>query len=276
MPESLSQNALPNYEHPPVVETVLGVQFDRLPGFRNAHLGAFWKSLDTDEWPAVDDVPLLPSQFERFDETARWAKGIRFRLSQDPACRQQIKNKEGNRMIQVQNGRLHFNWLGESGSDYPRHEKVRDGFDAALRRFIEFVGKENLGDFRPNQWEVTYVNHILKGTVWNQPDDWTFFRLAGSLPTIENLVQGESFTGEWHFRLPDKRGRLHIDWQLARKADPGEREDEFVRLSLTARGGAEDLQSVGDGLDFGRATIVRSFRNLMSDEANRFWGLKDA
>lgn len=276
MPETQLQHALPNYEHPPVVETVLGVQFDRLPGFRNAHLGAFWKTLDNSEWPVVQDVPPLPPQFERFEEAARWAKGVRFQFSQDPACRLQIKNKDGDRMMQVQNGRFHFNWLGESGIGYPRHEKVRDGFNAALQEFLEFIGQESVGDFRPNQWEVTYVNHILKGTVWNTPDDWTFFQLARPLPNIDNLVQGENFTGEWHFQLPDKRGRLHINWQLAKKTDPEERDDEFVRLSLTARGGAEDLQSVGNGLDFGRATIVRSFQNLMSDEANKYWGLKDA
>lgn len=280
MPEVPAQDALPHYENPPVVETVLGVQFDRLTGFRNAHVGAFWKTLDADEWPSVEDKPPLPPQFERFEEAARWAKGVQLQLTQDPACRLQIKNRDGDRMIQVQNGRIHFNWLGEAGGDYPRYEKVRHGFDAVLRRFVEFIGQEKVGEFRPNQWEVTYVNHIRKGTVWNTPEDWTFFQPVGPLPTIENLVQGENFTGEWHFQIPDKRGRLHITWQRAKKADSEDCEDEFIRLSLTARGpvasGAENLQIVYDGLELGRATIVRSFKNFMSEEANQYWGLKDA
>lgn len=280
MPETKERYALPGFANPPVVETVLGVQFDRLPGLRNAHLGAFWKTLDADEWPTVQDVSPLPSQFERFEEAARWAKGVQLQLTQDPACRLQIKNKDGDRMAQVQNGRLHFNWLGETGGDYPRYEKVRDGFDAMLRRFVEFIGQEGIGDFRPNQWEVTYVNHILKGTVWSAPDDFTFFRLLGPLPTIENLVQGENFTGEWHFRIPNERGRLHVTWQLAKKADAEQQDGEFVRLSLTARGPvnrqAEDLHAVHEGLELGRGTIVRSFKNFMSDDANQYWGLKHA
>lgn len=280
MPDLPIQSALPDYENPPVVETVLGVQFDRLSGFRNAHLGAFWKTLDTGEWPIVQDVPPLPPQFERFEEEARWAKGVQLQLTQDPASRLQIKNRDGDRMIQVQNGRLYFNWLGESGGNYPRHEKVRDGFHVAMRRFVEFVGQENVGDFRPNQWEVSYVNHILKGTVWDTPNDWTFFELVGPLPTIENLVHGENFTGEWHFQIPDKRGRLHITWQLAKRAIREESDDEFVRLSLTARGplngGVEDLQQIHNGLDLGRATIVRSFQSFMNDEANQYWGLRRA
>ena len=95
------------------------MQFDRLPGFKNAHLGAFWKTLDAVEWPVIQDVPTLPPQFERFEKAARWAKGIQLQLTQDPASRLQIRNKDGDRMIQVQNGRLHFHWLGERGGDYP-------------------------------------------------------------------------------------------------------------------------------------------------------------
>lgn len=271
---------LPDYDSPPVVETVLGVQFDRLPGFKNAHLGTFWKTLDHDQWSVVADAPPLPLQFERFAAAARWAKGLQFQLTQDPACRLQIRNKNNDRMIQVQNSRLHFNWLGSAAGPYPRYEKVRDDFEWILRRFIEFVRQESVGDFRPNQWELTYVNHIPQGSVWNSPSDWNFFRLLGSIPTIEKLVQGETFTGEWHFRIPDERGRLHVEWEHRKKTDSEQLEPEFVRLTLTARGpiqGNEDaLTTILDGLDLGRATIVCSFQNFMSDDANKHWGVKNA
>jgi uncharacterized protein (TIGR04255 family) len=280
MADTTDIGPLPDYDNPPVVETVLGVQFDRLPGFKNAHLGAFWKTLDSNEWPAVIDVPPLPLQFERFTEAARWAKGLQLQLTQDPACRLQIKNKSGNRMIQVQNSRLHFNWLGESDAGYPRYEKVRDGFEWVLHQFIEFIGLESVGDFRPNQWEVTYVNHIPQGSVWNTFSDWKFFRLLGSVPTIENLVEAEGFTGEWHFRIPEERGRLHVEWEHRKKAAAEKLEQEFVRLMLTARGpvqeNEDDVTTILDGLNLGRATVVRSFTNFMSDDANKHWGLKHA
>src|SRR5260370_24827746 len=134
-----------------------------------------------------------------------------------------IKNSEGDRMIQGQNGRLHFNWLGEAGARYPRYPKVREGFATALRSFISFVGEEKLGEIKPNQWEVTYLNHIPKGTVWNTPDDWGFFRPLGAVPTIKEVVQGESFGGEWHFVIPDQREPLHVAWRHA-KAEPAKNE----------------------------------------------------
>lgn len=280
MADPMEAGPLPDYERPPLVETILGVQFDRLPGFRNAHLGAFWKSLDTAKWPTVVDAPPLASQFERFTEAARWAKGLQLQVSQDPSSRLQIRNKNDDRMIQVQNGRLHFNWLGESGGTYPRYRDVRDGFRCALQDFVGFVRQEAVGDFLPNQWEVTYLNLFAKGTVWNTVEDWSFFRLLAPIPTIEELVYAENFTGEWHFQLPDERGRLHVSWQHAKKPEPSEEGDEVVRLALTARGplpAAEDqLQAILEGVDLGRTTIVRSFKSFMGDDANHYWGIKNA
>jgi uncharacterized protein (TIGR04255 family) len=270
----------PDYLRPPVIETVLGAQFERLPGLKNAHLGAFWKALDSDDWPTVSDAPPLQPQFERFVKSARWAKGLQIQLTQDPTSRLQIRNKAGERMIQVQNGRIHFNWLGDEGGEYPHYDEVRQGFAWVLKRFVEFLADEELGDFRPNHWEVTYVNHIPKGTVWDTPKDWCFFRPLASVPTIENLVQGEGFTGEWHFVIPEQRGRLHVQWQHATRPAPEQEDQQVIRLTLTARGEVQQSTEPADailaGLDLGRDVIVRSFVNLMTNEANAYWGIKHA
>lgn len=279
------EQPLPDYERPPVIEAILGVQFDSLPGFRNAHLGAFWKTLDTDEWPAVFDAPALQPQFERFAEEDRWAKGVQLHLSKVQPTRLQIKNKVGDRMIQVQSDRFHFNWLGQTGGHYPRYEQVREGFVHALRQFLDFVATEKLGDFHSNQWEITYLNDIPKGSVWHTPSDWGFFRPLGPVPTIDGLIEGEGFGGEWHFLIPHRRGRLHVQWQHALRVaqeESQQQKQEIVRLTFTARGPVaieehdDQLQAVLEGLDLGRKTIVCSFERLMSEAANQFWGLKHA
>jgi uncharacterized protein (TIGR04255 family) len=273
------QGPLPTYDNPPVVETVLGVQFERLSGFKNGHLGAYWKSLPTGQWATVADAPPLEPQFERFEPSARWARGLHIQLTRDPASRLQITSTDGDRMIQIQNGRLHFNWLALEGRAYPRYEKVRDGFDSALKALLAFLSQEGIGDFRPNQWEVTYVNHIAKGTVWDAPDDWSFFRPLGSVRTIPGVALGESFAGEWHFVIPGQRGRLHVQWQHVLTSGTKQEQQEEVRLTFTARGPvqqeADFVSTVLQGLDIGRETIVRSFHSLMTDEANRYWGYKE-
>lgn len=280
MKQQNQSDPLPDYKNPPVIETILGVQFDRLPGFRNAHLGAFWKALGSEEWPTVSDAPPLQPQFEQFGESARWAKaGSQVTLAPVQSTRLQIKNRDGDRMIQIQNGRLHFNWLGEKKGDYPRYPMVREGFLRALQLFMDFLTEANAGEFHPNQWEVTYLNHIPRGTVWQTPADWGFFRPLGSLPTIERVGCTESFDGEWHFVIPERRGRLHVQWLHALKAS-GDHDGEIIRLTLTARGpvqaNADVVRRILVGVDLGRETIVRSFRNLMSDQANSYWGLENA
>jgi uncharacterized protein (TIGR04255 family) len=279
MQKQSETDLLPSYERPPVVETVLGVQFETLPEFKNAHLGAFWKSLEPEEWPTIYDAPPLEPQFERFSETGGWSKsGVELKLSEAALpSRLQIKNKSGDRMIQVQNGRLHFNWLGQAGERYPRWQQIREGFSQALTRFIEFVAREHLGDFNPNQWEVTYVNHIPKGSIWLTPNDWGFFNLLSKRPKVGDLA-AESFSGSWRFIIPEKMGRLHIQWQHGLRAHP--KEEEVVILTLTARGplpqGSDDRGTILEGLDLGHKTIVRSFAMTMTDSANKHWGLKHA
>ncbi|HEV2970733.1 MAG TPA: TIGR04255 family protein [Pirellulales bacterium] len=268
----------PDYERPPVVETVLGVQFDQIVNFGNAQLGAFWKTLDLAEWASVTDAPALVSQFEQFGDAVKWQPQLGIQFTQVPRTRLQIKNSNGDRMIQIQDNRVHFNWSKSEESSYPRYPAVRNGFEYALRRFVDFISEEHLGEFRPNQWEVTYINNIPKGTVWRVPSDWGFFRLLAGVSDVANLVDGESFSGEWHFQIPDQRGRLHIQWQHGLAPAKPPEHQETVWLTLTARGSlgdaADPLRSVVNGLDLGHHTIVNSFRTLMSDEANTYWGLK--
>ncbi|MEQ9410945.1 MAG: TIGR04255 family protein [Fuerstiella sp.] len=277
MLETRRKMQLPHYDNPPVVETVVGMQFSPLPRFTNAYLGAFWQSLRPNDWPSVDDAPLLPMQAEQFAAKAEWSKALRlqFQLTQDPSSRIRITNSEQTRMVQLQNGRIHLNWLGRGGDAYPSYESVREEFESLLAHLIRFAGDEKLGTIVPDQWEVTYVNHIPKGSIWGQPCDWSFFQPLNAVPSIEGLIEAESFGGEWHFVIPEERGRLHVNWQHTKQDDP--ENSELVRLGLTARGPVDgnDKTSVLTGIDLGHKTIVCAFSKLMSDEANSKWGLNN-
>lgn len=277
MPNQLKQTNDISYARPPVVETVLGVQFDRLPALSNSHWGIFWKSLEQKEWPIVEDATPLPNQIERFTDAARWGAGLQIQLTDDPTSRCRIKNRRSDRMIQLQNTRLHLNWLGELGGEYPRYATMRTEFEQYYRRFSDFVVAENVGSLKPNQWEITYVNHIPIGTVWQTASDWNFFKLMGS-SAATSLVSPENFHGEWRFVIPKNHGRLHVEWQHAKKSLSDSATPEFIRLVFTARGPIERrddmLGAVLDGLDLGRKTIVTSFKDFASDEANNYWGLK--
>ncbi len=273
---SSASGRLPHFERPPVIETVLGVQFDPLPKLGSAHLGAFWKRLGS-EWPNVTDAPPITPRFERFDDAGTWGEvGFPLKFTRDLSVRIQIRNAAGNRMIQVQNGRLHYNWLGGDGGEYPRYREVRPGFDRIWEEFQRFLAEEALGETRLNQWEVTYVNQIPKGLLWNSPADWAkLFRSPVTLSVGAAPVMLESFGGEWHYEIRPQRGRLHVLIQHGRLSGPASR--EVLRLTLTARGpirgDGNDGLSLDDGLNLGRAVIVRTFKDLTSDKAHACWGL---
>ncbi len=277
MNETAEQIELPDYDNPPVVETVFGVQFKPLAGFTNAYLGAFWQMIGADVWPNVSDMPPLPRQEENFTPEAQWGKALRFQITQDPTARLRIRNAVGNRMIQLQNGRFHLNWLGEGGDKYPRFEQVRKEFEELLSQFIDFLGHHKLGPVEFDQWETTYVNKIAQN-VWKTPADWGFFRPLNGMPSIEGLIEAESFSGEWHFVIPDRRGRLHIHWQHAK--DTENDDTSHIQLNLTARGplpeGPDALSRVMSGVDLGRRTVVSSFSHLMNSTANLEWKLRNA
>lgn len=266
---------LPYFENPPVVESVLGFQFDPLPGLNNAHLAMFWQTLGEDAWPQINDTQLIQTVFERFGEEHKWVDRVRkLKLSSETSARLQMMNASSDRMVQLQNGRLHYNWRKQGPFDpYPRYAAVRSEFDAVHRAFEEFVRQRDLGALRMNQWEVTYVNHIDQGELWQSPSDWhrVLPSLLGSGP---KGLKFEGLGGSWHFELEPRLGRLHISLQLGKRTE--EPEGEVIRLDLTARGPMEEEEGLDldRGLNLGHEMIVETFVAITSEEAHRHWSRK--
>lgn len=266
---------LPSFLRPPVKETVLGVHFEPLQELRNTHLGAFWERLGP-EWPDVTDAHALPPQFERFDDSAVFGPSLGIFLTDQPTVREQIRNADKNRMLQIQNGQVHYNWLGHGGAEYARYPVILDEFTSLFRAFRDFLVLNRVGECLPIQWEVTYVNHIPKGSVWTSPADWNrVFRYAPSATVNAGGARLESINGEWHYEIEPKRGRLHVIVQHGKQ--PGTKGEPLIVLTLTARGPIDksDLDGVRHGLDLGRETIVRAFKDLTSNEAHTFWGIEN-
>lgn len=267
------------FKRPPVVETVLSVQFDRLPGLMNAHLGAFWQRRNA-EWPSAADAPPLDEQFEAFGEQSGWNRAIQLKLTQAPSARLQMRNVSGDRMIQVQNCRLDYNWIGMPGQEYPRYRTVRPEFDRVLDEFAALIAEHGLGDLVTNQWEVTYVNHMIKGTVWHDPSDWAdvFSSLLG-MPAVPEGMRLEGFGGHWHFEIEPRRGRLHVEIQHAYVGGP-EGKEEALAMKLTARGpidrGKALPAAIGEGLNLGHEVIVTSFEELTSQQAHDYWNMESS
>ena len=63
----MMDSQLPHYARPPVIETVLGFQFDRFPQLDNPVLMSFWAQ-HQDTWPRIEEVHPLDDLFEFFGD----------------------------------------------------------------------------------------------------------------------------------------------------------------------------------------------------------------
>ncbi len=264
------KTARSNWKRPPVIEVVLGVQFDTLPSLTNGHLGWFWGEMH-DMFPSSDDVPSIPPVIESFSDETPFgfpALGLR-RATGDSRLR--MTSPDGTKMIQVQNGWLIANWVKKNDSEYPGFTGVKALFDDAMARFASFLEQRSLGVIRPNMWEVTYIDHLPLGTVWADLADLpnVFPGLFGNGQCVNGT--SEAVDSTWVWRLTPKVGRLRLSVQSARtSSDP---EQEILLIRSVARGplGSDNASSLDDALNFGRSSVVDTFMGLASDKAKRYW-----
>ena len=265
------------YKNPPVVETVISVQFNPLADFGAGQLGAFWEELGP-EWPFVTDAPAVDPVFERFEPATVWEQSAFVRLSSKVDVRLRIRNKTKDRMIQVQNGRFFYNWLGTPGTEYPSYDFVRPEFDEYWVKFREFVvARSDDNVIQPNQWEILYVNHIPCGTVWKEVSDIPGALTFLQAPNLTGLdVDPDGLGGEWRFEIKPEQGRLYVKLAMRNKADDNTTGLRLV-MTLTARGPiGNGTASLGAGLELGHTAITTVFDRITSTRAQEFWGAQDA
>jgi uncharacterized protein (TIGR04255 family) len=260
-------------KRPPLVETALSVQFELLPKFHNVHLGLFWEKLGSD-WPNVEDAPPLEPQFERFENGGWSFPALQFRVMQTVPARTLIRNSAGDKMIQIQNGRLGYNWLGAAGRDYPRYSVMRAEFLGVLNSFQKFANEKIKTDIVPDQWEITYVNHVPQGSLWGDLRDIERVFQRPPLPLVHpEDMKLDSINFGWSCEIVPKRGRLHVQIQHGTQPEAAGKKELFV-LTLTARGPiTEQKMDPCAGLDLGHATILRAFWDLTTEFAHEYWGI---
>lgn len=251
---------LPKYDAPPVVETVLGVQFARLP-LSAAHVGWFWKNYLTGEWTTVRTVQRLEDIFERPERS--WGRPS-IRLSTAQESRLQFIRADNERMVQVQDSRFIYNWRRGEGA-YPSYEKLLSEFQQHFSQFQTFVEDAGLGSLDLNQWEVVYVNQLPRGDLWHDPSDWPDIFPGFSVPT--KRLAFDTFSGVWSHLLDDHRGRLHIECRHSKTTE----EVEVIRLQLTARGPLDGHHTAEQGFELGHQAIVLSFTDMTSAAAHKHW-----
>ncbi len=223
----------PKYENPPVVETVISVQFPELLGFRNAHFGTYWSTI-ADKFPTPTDQARLPQVSENFPK--RYAsQRPEFRVGSGTPERVWFSSASETELIQVQPDRFLLNWrLGEDNT-YPSFEANVERFRSEFEAFQTFCERSGLETPAPQLCEVTYVNHIFpeKGESASGLFATVFAGVEWDLSDTF-LPIPEAVTFNRVFVIPENAGRLYAEASIAVLQDKPDQGD-FVALRLTGR-----------------------------------------
>ena len=263
---------LPEFERPPLIEVVCGLQFHPL-ALRTVHVGDFWQAM-RDRYPLFEDHPPLASIFDDRDGGVRLEQED-LQDDKPPLRRVFFVDETKNFLLQIGTSRFLANWRRLPGSDapYPR-------FDAAYARlaegwgaFREYAARKELGAIRLNQYELTYINHIPDDTADTFPDRanelFTFFRWPAL--HVESFEPGPRSTQLiFQARFQKTRGSLTIALQNRARLHNGRR---IFILELIARGpAAEDGADRDEWFAFAHDAVVQTFASLTTEKAHKSWG----
>lgn len=156
---SMSVN-LPSYRKPPVNEVVCGMRFKASEQLKIHHYGLLWEKFSK-EYPKVEHAPHL------FSST----NNPHINISNLPLPRVWFINESDDQLVQFQEDRFYFNWRRKK-NEYPRYTYVIKQFQKSLNTIQKFFSENNLGDFQPIEYELSYINHIAKGEGWEGIEDF--------------------------------------------------------------------------------------------------------
>ena len=262
----MTQVQLLEYSNPPVIETVVGIEFSALPiGFMGlAAVHAMWKA----EFPSTLEQEALPPS----RPVAQGAQGFHLQWGSGlPPARLWMLSNDEHLLVQVQSDRLLLNWrrLDAESETYPRYESLRAKFVNLFDDFQGHVQKEFGMPVTPLAVEWTYVNRIEADdsnegamfSVWREPN----LKLPGKsmLTRFNNVRELESHG---------------LQGQLTVTAEPlAAGEGEPINLTVSTQFFLTPDKSPGDALgamDDAHRYSRLAFDAITSDDAKKMWGTK--
>ena len=269
---------LPDFTNPPVIEVALSVAFQPLDGYTTAHSGLFWHRV-ADRFPRAQQQPPLtiPAEHESTKPPDEVPAEAPFQLLDLPQPRIWLVTEDDSELIQLQGDTFAQNWRkSRPEQPYPRYEHVLKRFEDGFRSFATFTEEQQLGSPKPLRCEVTYVNHVLSGDVWQDFSELhKVLSACSSLKGTTFLPEPDESRFSAKFSMRDRNGQFV--GRLTVSAKPAFRRSDkhplFI-LTLTARGkpvgtGAEGVLTF---FDIGREWIVQGFADLTTRDMHMLWG----
>jgi len=269
---------LPKLLHPPIVEVALSVQFEPLTELHAAHFGLLWERFRRRFPKTLEQAP-INRVIEEFDARPRPDAGIQFELvDKPPMPRCWFLDDAENLLIQVQQDRFAVNWRkSTSEQEYPHFQKVLDLFTETFAAFLSFVQDEQIGEVRPDQCEVTYIDHLTQSGVWEHHGQLDRVLTTWRHAADEYLpLEPENVRFAAQYQIPGTMdetpaGRLHVQAQPAYRRSDGQ---PIIVLTTIARGRplGDRVDGIPGFFEIGHKWAVRAFAAFTSPAMQATWG----
>ena len=270
-------NPIPSFKSPPLNEVFLGVQYEPIEAFDITTYGTLWEKF-RDHFPKVEHhMPLEPS-FERIGARVRSPNDLsRFKIEQfasSPMPRAWFVNENEQELVQIQTDRFIRNWRRlDNANVYPRYEEhMRSEFLDNLKVLDGFYQENNMGELKPNQCDLSYINHIDADKPHSMLSDvflgWSNEYDLSEIADIEDVQLNmkhivKDSSGEFV-------GRLYVKVQPAIKVS-NEKPIFLIELTIKGRPLGEGSDGVMNFMDMGREKIVRAFTKMTTSEMHDIW-----
>lgn len=254
---------LPDYSAPPVQEVVIGVHFNPIYGFHQAHIGSFWESIRAD-YPRVEDHETLPPQTTYPDPpptlTMTWGNTL-------PPRRAWLLSADSTCLVQIQHDRLVHNWRNR-GTPYLHFEPHLNKFRRIYHHLELALGNFGLSRPEPTHIEVAYVNLVKAEHLNTALPQVPRFQLVNT-----RLVGPHTVQEQLAIRFPVFEDCAQVG-SLSVEADPLDAEPTTrFRFALVFHGRttAKDFNDLTPLILRGREAIVETFTELTSEELHQQW-----
>jgi uncharacterized protein (TIGR04255 family) len=263
---------LPAYDNPPAVETVMGFHFAQIAGWSPLHLGQLFSVFEADYPNGEMLAPVV--------DLSLASRGGALNFLEAMTLRAAFSDKLKSQLVQVQQSFFLRNWRRVvDGQQYAHYSELKPRFTADWQGFTSFLKQVGLGSPAVYRCEVTYVNHLVRGDIWNSYND-----LAALLKPIAERASGSEQGRQYAFlpeaatvnlvagyNLAQMAVSLQIQAQSAIRQPEG---TEVIQLTVTAQSkpDSESDQSLSDALDRCHDAVVLGFDDATTSKAHKLWG----
>ena len=263
-----------DFARPPVEEVMLGILFKPLDQFLAPHLGEIWQVFKEFGFVNTTTQGTVPPVIEQFSNQIPQPQ---VRVSNVPDFdRILFIHESGSLILQVQRDRFMFNWRRiEEGQKYPGFSTIFTMFEDFYTRFKVKLKHQEIGDIIPLQYELGYINQLLRGDGWNTLGDiGKIYQMFADLQQSDLFWSGaESVILQTSFPITDLQGRLHLAISNGVKIPE---QQQTLQTDFTLRGFSKNEENaMGTWFKAARDQILEKFTTMFTEDIQtRVWGRK--